>query len=73
MPILKSEGVVLRRIKYSETSLILTFYTKDQGKISLIAKGARNPKSKFVGALEPATYASIVYYHKDSRELQLLS
>lgn len=73
MPILKSEGVVLRRIKYSETSLILTFYTKDQGKISLIAKGARNPKSKFVGSLEPATYASIVYYHKDSRDLQLLS
>ncbi|MCH7619444.1 MAG: DNA repair protein RecO [Candidatus Marinimicrobia bacterium] len=73
MPILKSEGVVLRRIKYSETSLIVTFYTKDQGKISLIAKGARNPKSKFVGALEPATYASIVYYHKDSRDLQLLS
>ena len=73
MPILKSEGVVLRRIKFSETSLIVTFYTKDHGKLSLMAKGARNPKSKFVGALEPATYASIVYYHKDSRELQLLS
>ena len=73
MPILKAEGIILRRIKYSETSLIVTLYTKEYGKVSLIAKGARNPKSKFVGSLEPATYVSIVYYHKDSRDLQMLS
>lgn len=73
MPILKAEGVILRRIKYSETSLIVTLYTREYGKISLLAKGARNPKSKFVGSLEPVTYVSIVYYHKDSRDLQMLS
>ena len=73
MPILKSEGVVLRRIKYGETSLIATLYTKSSGKISLIAKGARKPKSKFVGSLEPATHSSVIYYHKESREVQVLS
>lgn len=73
MPILKSEGIVLRRIKYGETSLIATLYTKDSGKISLIAKGARKPKSKFVGSLEPATHSSVIYYQKDSREVQVLS
>lgn len=73
MPILKAEGVILRRIKYSETSLIVTLYTREYGKIGLIAKGARNPKSKFVGSLEPATYVSIVYYHKEGRDLQMLS
>ena len=73
MPILKSEGVVLRRIKYGETSLIATLYTKHSGKISLIAKGARKPKSKFVGSLEPATHSSVIYYHKESRDIQVLS
>ena len=73
MPILKSEGVVLRRIKYGETSLIATLYTKSSGKISLIAKGARKPKSKFVGSLEPATHSSVIYYQKDSRDIQVLS
>ncbi|TFB10109.1 DNA repair protein RecO, partial [Candidatus Marinimicrobia bacterium MT.SAG.4] len=73
MPILKAEGIILRRIKYSETSLIVTLYTKEYGKVSLIAKGARNPKSKFVGSLEPGTYVSVVYYHKENRDLQMLS
>jgi len=73
VPIQKTEGVILRRIKYSETSLIVTLYTREYGKIGLIAKGARNPKSKFVGSLEPASYVSIIYYHKEGRDLQLLS
>lgn len=73
MPIQKAEGIILRRIKYSETSLIVTLYTREYGKISLIAKGARNPKSKFVGSLEPATYVSLIYYHKEGRDLQMLS
>ena len=73
MPIQKAEGVILRRIKYSETSLIVTLYTREYGKIGLIAKGARNPKSKFVGSLEPASCVSIIYYHKEGRDLQMLS
>ena len=73
MPIQKAEGVILRRIKYSETSLIVTLYTTEYGTVSLMAKGARNPKSKFVGSLEPATYVSIIYYHKEGRDLQMLS
>lgn len=73
LPIQKTDAVILRRIKYSETSLIVTAYSRDFGKISLMAKGARNPKSKFVGALEPTTISSMVYYHKETRELQMLS
>jgi len=73
MPILKSEGIVLRRIKYGESSLIATLYTKSSGKITLIAKGARKPKSKFVGSLEPATHSSVIYYYKESRDIQVLS
>ena len=73
MPIQKAEGIILRRIKYSETSLIVTLYTREYGKIGLIAKGARNPKSKFVGSLEPASCVSIIYYHKEGRDLQMLS
>jgi len=45
-------GIVLRRINYSESDRIITYITPDMGKISLIAKGARKPKSKLAGGIE---------------------
>ena len=56
-----------------ETSQILSLYTKDYGKIKVLAKGGRGPKSKFKGCLEPLTHIHIIYYDKRSRDLQLLS
>ncbi|MBN2104436.1 DNA repair protein RecO [bacterium] len=73
MAILKTEAVILKTYKLRETSLILSVYTKDFGKIKLVAKGARGPKSKFKGCLEPLTHIGIVFYEKKTRELQLLS
>lgn len=73
MAILKTEAIVLKGWNYSETSKILLLYTRDFGKVRIIAKGARDLKSKFKGCLEPLTHLSIVYYHKSTRDLQLLS
>jgi len=44
---------VLRSIRYGEADRILHLYSKTQGRIGAIAKGARKPKSRFGGRLEP--------------------
>jgi DNA repair protein RecO (recombination protein O) len=71
--IVKSDGLILKSMKYGDTSRIITVYTRDFGKISIIAKGARGKKSKFGSALEPLSSSHLVYYYKSERELQLLS
>lgn len=73
MAILDSEAVVLRGWKLGETSKIVSFYTKEFGKVRAVAKGGRGPKSKFRGCLEPLTHLRIIFYEKKSRDLQLLS
>jgi DNA repair protein RecO (recombination protein O) len=51
-----SEGIVLKRINFSEADRIIDLYSKDFGKISLLAKGVRKPKSRKRGSLEIFTY-----------------
>jgi len=50
---LKTEAVVLRSIRYGEADRILHLYSRTKGRIGAIAKGARKPKSRFGGRLEP--------------------
>ena len=50
---LKTAAFVIKTSEYSETSLIVTLFALEQGKIRCIAKGARRPKSQFAGKLEP--------------------
>lgn len=47
-----SEGIVLARRSYSEADRILVVYSRNYGKISLMAKGVRKPKSRKRGSLE---------------------
>jgi DNA repair protein RecO (recombination protein O) len=49
----KTEGVVLRSIRYGEADRILHLYTAERGRVNAIAKGSRRPKSRFGGRLEP--------------------
>jgi len=49
----KTEAVVLRSIRYGEADRILHLYSRTKGRIGAIAKGARKPKSRFGGRLEP--------------------
>ena len=71
--IIKTEAVVLSKMDYRDSSNILSLYTKDFGRISVIHKGARSPKSKKGFIAEPLNHLQIIIYKKDSRELQLLS
>ena len=71
--IVTTEAIVLRRRKQGDTSKILTLYTKAFGKLNVIAKGAREVKSKFGASLETFTHATVVFYRKEHRDLHLLS
>jgi DNA repair protein RecO (recombination protein O) len=50
---LKTEGIVLRSIRFGEADRVLHLYTPERGRISAIAKGVRKTKSRFGGRLEP--------------------
>ena len=71
--IVRTDAVVLRAIEYSETSLIVTLFTRRHGQLTVMAKGARRPKSRFGSALQPMAYVQVVYYYKPERGLQTLT
>ncbi len=71
--IVKTEAIVLNSFKYGESSKIVTLYSKEYGKIKVIAKGSRKAKNKFGSALDPLSYCQISFYHKPTTELFLLS
>lgn len=70
--IVSTDAIVLRTVNYSETSIIATLFSKESGKIALMAKGARKPKSEFAAQLEPMNILNLNYFHKDGRNIQLL-
>lgn len=71
--IVQSKAIVLRVTDFQESSRIALLFTRDQGKLSVIAKGARSPKSKFISKLEPGNLLDVIYYHKQGRSIQTLS
>lgn len=71
--IVKSEAIVLKTVDYSESSIIATLFTKEKGKVAVIAKGARKPKNKFAAFLVVGQLLEVVFYSKESRSVQTLS
>src|SRR5215217_4983178 len=59
---LKTEGIVLRGIRYGEADRVLHLYTPERGRVSAIAKGVRRAKSRFGGRLEPFFRLQLVLY-----------
>lgn len=72
-PVVKTRGLLLRRFDYSETSLVVHFFTEDFGAVRALAKGAKREKSPLHGALEPLTLSDIVFYRKKAPGLHILS
>lgn len=52
----RANAIVLRRINLGETDKILTLLTREKGKLSAVAKGARRPASRLSGATELFNY-----------------
>jgi DNA repair protein RecO (recombination protein O) len=71
--ILKTEAIVLNKINYGDTSKIVNLFTKDVGKIAVMVKGGRDSKSKAGKITDPLNYIQVIYYQKDTREIQLLT
>jgi DNA repair protein RecO (recombination protein O) len=73
MPLHTTDALILRTYQLSDADRIVVFLTRDRGKKRGVAKGARRMRSRFRGALEPLTWASVVYFEKESRELVSLN
>jgi len=66
-------ALILQAFPYSETSRILRLLTADHGLQSVIAKGARSPRSRFGAVLEPFTEGIATFHIKEGRDLHTLS
>src|ERR1700726_1488340 len=73
MPPEKAQALVLRTTDWSETSRIATLWTRELGKVRVLAKGGRRLKSNFESALDLLTLCSIVFLRKSSGGLDLLT
>lgn len=73
MPVEQSDALILRIYPWSETSLIANIYTREFGKLSVLAKGARRPKGPFEAALDLLSICRVVFISKASDALDILT
>ena len=69
----QTDALVLKVFPWSETSCIANVYTRDFGKLSVLAKGARRPKSPFEAALDLLSICRVVFIPKSGDALDLLT
>jgi len=72
MPVLTSEAIVLRTWPVHEADLIVSFFTRDYGKLRGVAKSALKSRKRFGGALEPMTVARAWFAEKPKQDLARL-
>jgi DNA repair protein RecO (recombination protein O) len=64
-----SEAFVLQTWPFREADAVVSFFTRDQGKLRGIARRARRPKSGFGSGLERLSQTRMSYYQRENREL----
>src|SRR6185295_15308898 len=69
MPARVSEAIVLRTYPLKEADLVVSFLTRDYGKLRGVAKRARRPKGGFGASLERLTHGKGFYFQRETREL----
>ncbi len=69
MAVRVSEALVLRTYPLKEADLVVSFLTRDQGKLRGVAKRARRPKSAFGAGLERLSHVRMAYFQRETREL----
>lgn len=68
----KTNGIVLRSVKYGESSIIATIFTQLYGVQAYMVQGVRSVKAKQhrAGLFQPGTMLSLVVYHQPNKNLQ---
>jgi DNA repair protein RecO (recombination protein O) len=72
MPLKESEAIVLRTYPLREADLLVTFFTRLEGKVRGVARSAKKSRKRFGGALEPLTYVRAYYEDRERQELARL-
>lgn len=72
MNVVKSMALVIKSMKYSDTSKIVTLFSIDSGKFNAMVKGGRNLKSGFLGKLDSISIVNVIFNKKENRDLQVL-
>jgi DNA repair protein RecO (recombination protein O) len=69
----KSDALIIRLADFSETSRVVTFFTRDFGRISALAKGGKRLKGPFEAALDLLAVCRIVFLRKSAPGLDILT
>src|SRR6204780_4540147 len=72
MALRESEAIVLRTYPMREADLLVTFFTRVEGKVRGVARSAKKSKRRFGGALEPLTYVRAFYDVRERSDLARL-
>lgn len=72
MALKESEAIVLRTYPLREADLLVTLFTRLEGKVKGVARAAKKSRRRFGGALEPLTYVRVHYEDRERQELARL-
>lgn len=73
MALVKSRAISLKSYRLGETSKVVVCYTRNYGKVRLVAKGARKGGGRLGAALEPMQVSGVVFYMRQGRDLLFVS
>lgn len=62
MSYLKTKGLIIREVNTGEADKIVTIFTRNRGKISALAKGARRPRSKLAAGTQFLSYCDYILF-----------
>lgn len=69
MSLFDSDALILRTWPVNEADLVVSFFTRDYGKVKGVAKAALKSRKRFGGALEPMTHARAYFAERPRQEL----
>jgi DNA repair protein RecO (recombination protein O) len=69
VPLLRTQGIVLRTRDLDERDRLVTLYTRDLGRVTAVAPGARRLRSRFAGVLELFTWGHAIGFERPGRDL----
>jgi len=69
MPIYEDEAIVLRQYPLADSDSIVVMFGPKLGKIRVVARGIKKPRSRLSGCLEPLNHIQISFYEREGRDL----